>query len=78
MSWLAYSTVSVTVGARVLHLQLSNGSTYRVGTIITSRSRLVILACVTLWMVELFTELEDQVWGDDHESGFGYVDLVML
>lgn len=78
MSWLAYSRVSVTAGASVLHLQLSDGSTYRVDTIVTSRSRLVMLACATLWMVELFTELEDHVWGDDHEPGFGYVDLLML
>lgn len=53
--WLAYSASPVTAGARVLHLQLSDGSTYGVGTIVTSRLRLVIP--VTLSMVGLLIEL---------------------
>ena len=42
---------------RVLHFQLSDGSTHRVGTIVTSRLRLVIPVSVTLWMVGLLLEL---------------------
>ena len=47
----------VTAGARVQHFQLSDGSTYRVGTIVTSRLRLVFPVCVTLWMVGLLLQL---------------------
>ena len=55
--WLAYSASPVTAGIRVLHLQLSDGSTYGVGTTVTSRLRLVIPVCVTLSMVGLLIEL---------------------
>ena len=39
------------------HLPLSRGSTYRTCTIVTSRLRLVIPVCVTLWMVGVLLEL---------------------
>lgn len=43
---------------------------------ITGRSRLVILSCITLQIVEMFTELEEQDWVDDHR--FGYTNSMML